>query len=451
MDSIVFLGPSLPLEEAQGLLKAEYRPPVQQGDVYRAVQAKPRVIGIVDGYFESVPAVWHKEVLWAMTQGIHVFGSASMGALRAAELDQFGMEGVGAIYEAYRDGLIEDDDEVAIRHASQEFEFRPLSESMVNIRATTARAVAEYVLTRRTADKLDAIAKELFYPSRVYVTVLQLARDARLPEDELNAFERWLPSGRVNQKRDDAVAMLTMMRDRLCTGLPPKRVQFEFEYTSLWDKAIRSSEMMSPLDGDQRTLASEFIEESRIEGLYLREYRLALARSLALGEAFSQDVIVTDTLREELLSAFCRRCNLSDSSQLVQWMQNNDLTTAELQRFIDDEVRLEWTRRIYESDVQRLFMDQLRADGLYAHLRDKILDKRRRLAEWDWQGQFVRGGRLNDNDLLRWYFIERLGSSIPDSVAIYAADLGFDSVEAFRQAVWREYVYQSCRDSPASQ
>ena len=58
-------------------------------------------IGIVDGYFEGVLSVWHKEILWAMAEGIHVFGSASMGALRAAELHPFGMHGTGRIFEAF--------------------------------------------------------------------------------------------------------------------------------------------------------------------------------------------------------------------------------------------------------------------------------------------------------------------------------------------------------------
>ena len=52
------------------------------------------------------PTVWHKEILWAMAQGIHVFGGASIGALRAAELDVFGMKGIGRIYEDFRDGVL---------------------------------------------------------------------------------------------------------------------------------------------------------------------------------------------------------------------------------------------------------------------------------------------------------------------------------------------------------
>ena len=89
-------------ERAPGVTCA---PPAAQGDVYRAALSRPVAIGLVDGYFERVPAVWHKEILWALSQGIHVFGSASMGALRAAELAPFGMVGVGAIFEAYRDGI----------------------------------------------------------------------------------------------------------------------------------------------------------------------------------------------------------------------------------------------------------------------------------------------------------------------------------------------------------
>jgi len=64
-------------------------PPAEQGDVYRAAARKPDAIGIVDGRFQDVPAVWHKEVLWAMSRGIPVYGAASMGALRAAELAAF--------------------------------------------------------------------------------------------------------------------------------------------------------------------------------------------------------------------------------------------------------------------------------------------------------------------------------------------------------------------------
>ena len=77
MTSYVFTGPTLSPKEAEAELDATILPPVSQGDVYRVALEAPRAIGIIDGYFEQVPAVWHKEILWAMAQGIHVFGSAS--------------------------------------------------------------------------------------------------------------------------------------------------------------------------------------------------------------------------------------------------------------------------------------------------------------------------------------------------------------------------------------
>ena len=100
---LVFLGPTLRLDEAQAVLDAIYLQPVSQGDVILAAHAfRPRAMVLIDGQFEDRPAVRHKEILWAMAQGIVMIGSASMGALRAAELAPYGMIGVGLIYRWYR-------------------------------------------------------------------------------------------------------------------------------------------------------------------------------------------------------------------------------------------------------------------------------------------------------------------------------------------------------------
>src|SRR6185503_8566658 len=143
--------------------------------------------------------VWHKEILWAMSQGIHVYGSASMGALRAAELAVFGMEGVGEIFAQYRDGVLEDDDEVAVIHGAAEHGFVAMSEAMVNIRATLAAAAGAGVVAPATAQALVDLAKRVFYPERGYPRLLQDAADRGLPAGELAALERWLPAGRINQ------------------------------------------------------------------------------------------------------------------------------------------------------------------------------------------------------------------------------------------------------------
>ena len=241
MSTYVFAGPTISPAEGRGELDAVYLPPAAEGDVYRVTLTDPQAIGIIDGYFQSVPTVRHKEILWAMSRGIHVFGSASIGALRAAELAAFGMEGVGTIFELYRDGVLEDDDEVAIAHGPAETGFRAASEAMVNIRQTLRRAELIDVISTKSRMILEGIGKKLFYPDRNYELLLRSAADRGIPETELARFRQWLPKGQVNQKREDAVTMLRLMRRRLAQGLDPKAVSYSFQHTVMWESAWREA------------------------------------------------------------------------------------------------------------------------------------------------------------------------------------------------------------------
>lgn len=242
MNAIVFSGPSLSPAAVEAACGAVCRPPAAQGDLYRAALERPHAIGLIDGYFEAVPSVWHKEILWAMAQGIHVFGSASMGALRAAELEPFGMQGVGWIFEAYRDRLIEDDDEVALLHGPAETGYVPLSEAMVNIRRTLARAEVEGVIETDTAGALTRAAKELFYKERGFEHLLGIGREQGLPGRELDALAAWLPAGRVDQKRADAHAMLDAMARLLEAEPGPKAVRWDFEHTWMWQQVVSAAD-----------------------------------------------------------------------------------------------------------------------------------------------------------------------------------------------------------------
>ncbi|NER31958.1 MAG: hypothetical protein F6J89_31220, partial [Symploca sp. SIO1C4] len=118
---VIFLGPSLPRAEAREIVDAVYLPPAKQSDLISAVTTyKPDIIALIDGVFLSYPSVWHKEILYALQQGVAVYGASSMGALRAAETSDFGMVGVGAIYRMYASGELIDDDEVALIHGQED-------------------------------------------------------------------------------------------------------------------------------------------------------------------------------------------------------------------------------------------------------------------------------------------------------------------------------------------
>ena len=234
---LVFAGPTLPSSADRALLSATYLPPAAQGDLFRAARLhKPDVIGVIDGYFHLVPSIRHKEVLWAMAEGIHVFGSASMGALRAAELSSFGMVGVGAIFEAYAQGELRDDDEVAVIHGPQELDYPALSDAMIDIRATLRAASDAAVISSITGDGLASIAKTLFFQDRSYDRIMETARTSNLPVVELDALEAWLPGGRVNQKREDAMLMLRTIDDFIASKPPRKSVAYLLEDTYAFDQ-----------------------------------------------------------------------------------------------------------------------------------------------------------------------------------------------------------------------
>jgi hypothetical protein len=164
-------------------------PPVAVGDVLALVRRRGLArLAIIDGYFERMAAVWHKELLLALERGIEVWGAASMGALRAAELAPFGMRGVGAIYRGFASGALIADDEVAVAHLPAEAGYRAMSEALVNLRDGIARAPG---LSARTRAALIELARRRFYRERSWDQLLADARGAALPARQLAALAAW--------------------------------------------------------------------------------------------------------------------------------------------------------------------------------------------------------------------------------------------------------------------
>ena len=238
--AVVFSGPSLPPNEIHRVTDAEWRPPAAQGDLFRAAEEGFGIIGLIDGYFGWVPSVWHKEILWALTHRIHVIGAASMGALRAAELEAFGMVGVGRVFEAFRDGLLEDDDEVAVLHrGADSHQYNQVTEAMVDIRATLERAVSVGVIDRSSAATLECIAKGLNYKNRTYFRIIEIAHKGGLNPLVIELISEWIHNGgRVSVKRTDALALIDLLNEYLRNGLQRQTVSYEFEQTIAWQNAL---------------------------------------------------------------------------------------------------------------------------------------------------------------------------------------------------------------------
>ena len=142
MSTWLFVGPTLAPAGAPAAGGVVVRPPVAAGDIYAAVLDGASRLAIVDGFWGDRPTVRHKEILWAMRQGVPVLGAASMGALRAAELAPFGMIGVGEIFRRYATGALTRDGDVAIAHAPAALGWLPLSIAVVDVEARLGRAIA---------------------------------------------------------------------------------------------------------------------------------------------------------------------------------------------------------------------------------------------------------------------------------------------------------------------
>jgi len=194
-ETIVFLGPSLDLATARSCLEATYLPPIKRGDLAQ-VPPETGIVGIIDGEFQQTPAVSPKEILPLLDRGVTVCGASSIGALRAAELHTEGMIGVGAIFEMYRDRIIDADDEVAVAYSPSTL--RPVSEPLVNIRFALCAAVAQGVIAEGEADKIINSLKDVYFPLRSYQLVARMCP----------ALAGFFQSERYDQKRDDALLLL---------------------------------------------------------------------------------------------------------------------------------------------------------------------------------------------------------------------------------------------------
>lgn len=219
MNAVIYLGPSLPRAAAEQELAAEYLPPIARGDLAELLRRRelPAAVGIIDGKFLSTLCVSPKEVLELVDRGVKVFGSSSMGALRAAECHHWGVVGVGAIFEAYRTGEVDADDEVAV--VFDEMTGAPLSEPMVNLRFAIRAALASGVVRSASAEAFLQAAKDTYFPQRTARAALRDIR-GRVPESEHEALTRFFASAAPDTKADDARLLLRAVRTFMDSGRP---------------------------------------------------------------------------------------------------------------------------------------------------------------------------------------------------------------------------------------
>jgi len=427
----IFTGPTLSPVVAAETLDAVYLPPAKMGDIYRVCKLfSPRIIGIIDGYFNQVPAVWHKEIHYALSQGIQVFGAASMGALRAAEMDQLGMTGCGEIYRAYQRGALapfddepfENDDEVAVIHGPAELSYLAASDALVNIRFSLAAAMQHGIIDHGVGQQLAGIAKGLFYAQRRYAKVLEIASQQALPVAQITALKDWLHNNKIDQKQIDAITLLEKIEvtndkpEPSCTDRPA------FEVTSQWQTAIDEID------------ASHFMPDPVINELRLKgtAYFTALEQARSNASPVHSKSPPIEPKQLTKLHSAPQKLNAYLSEQWCQALPHVDSEPA---------IRTQTERQILNILEQSGMLTTLK---LRAEAKQAMLDNMAQPPGLDSLGE------LDRLQLADWYFCTRLSSQIPDHPSRYAARLGFLDEDEFYAMLLTEYLYIESRFEPSA-
>ncbi len=443
MSTVVFIGPTISKTEVRAVIGATCLPPAAQGDVYRAMDLNPKCIGIIDGYFDGVASIWHKEILWAMSQGVHVFGASSMGALRAAELADFGMQGVGEIFQDYQSGKLEDDDEVAVTHGPPELGYPALSEPMVSIRATLNYAAAEKALPKSVAAEIGAFAKSRDYGDRTWRTLIAYAQTIGLKPSQAGKFEHWLKENSIDQKKLDAVSMLEAMQATDEDDGPAHDASFEFEWTNLWNRATSKWREKSVKDDSSDGIdADAVLNELRLKpDEFHRVREAAMLRFLATTGVTLPPQQVDHSAIAEKINNFRKQHGLLNRKTLDQWLAQNDLSAEALEEMLGEEVHKQNAIDTASAAFRREMIKTLKLGDKYHTLAERARSK---LAKRGDGGSVVSGPQeigLPNVALLDWHFCQILKQEIPENIDNHLHEIGLLNREAFYRLLVQEYLH----------
>lgn len=162
MSAVAFAGPSLPKSSRVDDGEIVFAPPIKRGDIDLFAGYDPLII--IDGEFGQNLSVSPKEIIGAIKGGRRVIGASSMGALRASELDTFGMMGVGWIYKLFTSAVVRCDDDVALTFSP--YDYTPFSVPLVNVLYSVETAASAGLITVEEQHEISRQARAVFYADR---------------------------------------------------------------------------------------------------------------------------------------------------------------------------------------------------------------------------------------------------------------------------------------------
>lgn len=378
MNILCFVGLSISPEDARDKLTAKYFGPVSGGDIPAAIaEYHPKAIGIIDGLFHTRPAVLHKDILYALSLGVKVFGAASIGALRAAELHEFGMIGVGGIYERFATGELTGDDEVAVPCVFKRGKGWFVAEGyepLVNIRATIENAVQLGVVTPEVALQVIDRAMSLCFMERHWDVILDV-KHYGANALSLQLLHNSLSDLRVDIKKKDALALLETMQ----VWSKSEKALFQTEACSMprgpfWDESLFSRPLTVPAFGEEQHTG---IGEAPLL-CDLLDYSISVDPS---GSAIFQDALIRTLLLElgVSLGVEANKEDIEACKKRIYAAVNNvktrlaPLNEIEIEALAADEVICEKLFDHYSQLTDRGVLLTLLAECRFEHLKEKLI------------------------------------------------------------------------------
>jgi hypothetical protein len=367
-DIVVFLGPTMARNEASAILNAIYLPPVRQSDILSVLKEySPKIIAIIDGEFSQSLAVWHKEIIFAIESGVKVFGAASMGALRAAETADYGMVGVGVIYEWYKSNELRDDDEVALIYAPESMNYLNISHSMVNIRATVNVAIQNHLIDEDLAHKMLSEAKSLHFCERKLDV---LCSRLNLDEQDASSVIALFSEHYVDQKKLDAIDLLKKIEqgeycEKDTTGDPLSKTSFfaiqneQDSWVSVQDAQITQRELCKHAalnNNDFCDLRNNVLSE---------QIQLIFASHIGL------DIDSEELEKEKDL--FLKSKHLDSQLALTNWLKSHHLSTQDFDALINNKAVVKRLHKWFITkqggrEITKIVLDEIKFSGGYLEL-----------------------------------------------------------------------------------
>ena len=448
MTTIVYLGPSLPIQEAREVLPdATYRPPAAQADIVSAIESEDvDTVVLIDGTFRQSLSVWHSEICYALSEGIRVVGASSMGALRAAETAEYGAIGIGRIYDWYKTGKITGDDEVALLHGDQSQGYRGLSEPLVNVRATLEDAVAALRLDARLARSTLDVAKRLFFPERSIGAILLGLSSSGVEEADRSAVEACLRDHYVDQKKLDAVECLHFVAIAASHEGVRQAPTFDFTRSYVFETLYNLDRRVTAQDGN--TVPLQDVAEH--VALHHPEFSSLLETALNRGVlSFVASVLDVHPGRDDLEEErrrFAQARQLTAETDVEAWRERNHLNSREFDRLIGQLAAARALRRWLLSNRGldrgvKYVLDELRLNGEYPRWAEAAAEEHLIATAY---GDADYSAALQDPEFLVTDHVAATGFMV-EATPEWAFDAGFEDAEGVVEALRRAAISRDVR------